>query len=414
MYRLGGLQPGDYYVVAGPSPDRGASDVQRLRTPDVDRVLQLLSRPGAEIGKIDFEEPHQSFAPVFFPGFTDFSSAQRITLALAEERAGIDIRLQLVPTARIDGTVTRSDGQQLSAIQIVASAFTEAQSMDLFSPNALGGANVDEQGRFSYPAVPPGRYVVAARSGAGATSGVLWAAAEVSVNGTDQSVALVMQPGMIVSGTARFETETEPAPKSSGGVRLTMTSASLAPGVSLGVPAVTTSTNGSFSFLGVPPGPYRLSATPAVAGLARESGTSGFALRSAMHDGVDLLDVPLTVTGGRDVNDIILTFTDRPTELAGTLQTPVGTPTADYFIIVFARDKSFWTPSTRRSVMARPTSAGRYVIRNLPPGEYLVAAVTDVEQGDWFDPAFLERLVPAATRLTLAESEKKTLDLRIQ
>src|SRR6185295_12856636 len=105
--------------------------------------------------------------------------------------------------------------------------------------------------------------------------------------------------------------------------------------------------------------------------------------------------------------------TDRPTELSGTLQTPAGTPTADYFIIVFARDRAFWTPSTRRSVMARPDSTGKYSIKNLPPGDYLVVAVTDVEYGDWWNPALLERLSPTAAPVTLAEGEKKMIDLKI-
>jgi hypothetical protein len=131
-----------------------------------------------------------------------------------------------------------------------------------------------------------------------------------------------------------------------------------------------------------------------------------------MLNGIDLLDAPLAVSG-RDVDGIVITYTDRPTELSGTLQTPAGVPTGDYFIIVFATDRGFWTPSTRRSVMARPASTGKYILRNLPPGEYFVAAVTDVEQGEWFDSAFLERLIAASARITLAESEKRTLDLRI-
>jgi hypothetical protein len=63
--------------------------------------------------------------------------------------------------------------------------------------------------------------------------------------------------------------------------------------------------------------------------------------------------------------------------------------------------------------MARPASSGRYTVRNLPPGEYFVAAVTDVEFNAWFDPAFLSELVPASTKVTFSEGEKKTLDLRI-
>jgi hypothetical protein len=64
--------------------------------------------------------------------------------------------------------------------------------------------------------------------------------------------------------------------------------------------------------------------------------------------------------------------------------------------------------------MTRPASSGAYLVKNLPPGEYCVAAVTDVEQGAWWDPEFLAELLKASPlRVTLAESEKKTLNLRV-
>ena len=55
---------------------------------------------------------------------------------------------------------------------------------------------------------------------------------------------------------------------------------------------------------------------------------------------------------------------------------------------------------------------GTYVFRDIPPGEYQIAAVDDVEQGQWTDPAYLQSLVPSATKVTVAEGEKKTLDVR--
>jgi hypothetical protein len=39
-------------------------------------------------------------------------------------------------------------------------------------------------------------------------------------------------------------------------------------------------------------------------------------------------------------------------------------------------------------------------------------AVEDVEQGEWFDPAYLEQARTRARHLTLSEGEKKTQDLR--
>jgi hypothetical protein len=133
-----------------------------------------------------------------------------------------------------------------------------------------------------------------------------------------------------------------------------------------------------------------------------------------MVNGVDALDLPFTVEPGQNIDNVVITYTDRPTELSGTLQAPTGTPTADYFIVVFAADRTYWTPNSRRSVMARPASTGKYQIRNLPPGEYFVVAVTDVEYGDWWDAEFLARLAASGTtRLTLTDGDKRTLDLRL-
>ena len=42
-----------------------------------------------------------------------------------------------------------------------------------------------------------------------------------------------------------------------------------------------------------------------------------------------------------------------------------------------------------------------------------VAAIVDVEQDEWFDPSFLQRVAPSALRITIVEGEKKVQDLRV-
>jgi len=47
----------------------------------------------------------------------------------------------------------------------------------------------------------------------------------------------------------------------------------------------------------------------------------------------------------------------------------------------------------------------------LPAGEYYVTALADVEEYEWYDPAFLERVVPSSAKTTIAEDEKKAVDV---
>lgn len=61
----------------------------------------------------------------------------------------------------------------------------------------------------------------------------------------------------------------------------------------------------------------------------------------------------------------------------------------------------------------RPAADGAYLVRNLPAGNYLLAPVDDVEPGEWFDPGFLQRLVPVAVRITIEDGEQKAQDVRI-
>jgi hypothetical protein len=110
---------------------------------------------------------------------------------------------------------------------------------------------------------------------------------------------------------------------------------------------------------------------------------------------------------------VLLTFTDQTQTLSGTLQDATGRPTPDFTIIVFAADKQYWTPQARRIASTRPGTDGRYTFRGLPAGDYRITAVTDVEPGEWYDPAFLAQLANASIPVTLNEGQTKTQDLKL-
>jgi len=83
-------------------------------------------------------------------------------------------------------------------------------------------------------------------------------------------------------------------------------------------------------------------------------------------------------------------------------------------VVAFSADERFWTPQSRRVQAARPATDGRFAFRALPPGDYRLVAVTDVEPGQWFDPAFLRQLVGGSVPLSIADGERKVQDLRVR
>jgi hypothetical protein len=48
-----------------------------------------------------------------------------------------------------------------------------------------------------------------------------------------------------------------------------------------------------------------------------------------------------------------------------------------------------------------------------PPGEYLLAAVTDLRPSEQYDPGFLAELSKESIKLTIGPGEKKTQDVRL-
>jgi hypothetical protein len=63
--------------------------------------------------------------------------------------------------------------------------------------------------------------------------------------------------------------------------------------------------------------------------------------------------------------------------------------------------------------VARADSSGHYKY-SVRPGSYLIAAIEDVGQFQWLDPAFLESLIPTATKITLGPSQKLTQDFVVK
>jgi hypothetical protein len=157
----------------------------------------------------------------------------------------------------------------------------------------------------------------------------------------------------------------------------------------------------------VPPGTFTLN--PSVLDTAARN----WWLRSAMLNGRDLLDAPVDIQPGQDLSGIVFTFTDKHSELAGTLTTAAGRAATDYFVIVCPTEPSLWTTGSRRVKSLRPASDGSFSVKDLPAGEYTISALLDVAPGDWNDPAWLAQVAAAGAKVIVSDGAKTVQDLRI-
>jgi hypothetical protein len=165
---------------------------------------------------------------------------------------------------------------------------------------------------------------------------------------------------------------------------------------------------GHFEITGVLPGRYRLVA--AMPGLGRPG---GWQLRSSIVNGQDTLDVPVVIRANESIRDAVITLTDHAAQISGAIENAAGGAPNEFTVILFPADQTLWPLQSRRIRAARPSADGLFAFQDLPPGDYLIAAIDDVEQNEWFDPALLQRLLPTAMRIALAEGEKKVQNIRL-
>jgi hypothetical protein len=130
-------------------------------------------------------------------------------------------------------------------------------------------------------------------------------------------------------------------------------------------------------------------------------------------DGRDVTDVPLDLRSGQQLSNVTVVFTDRGSEINGIITDDQGTPLTQYTLLAFPSEPSLWHPQSRHIMTARPDQNGKFQMRGLPPGEYLLAAVDPTEAGEWFEPAYLEEHRSAAVRLQLGEGDIKTQNVTI-
>jgi hypothetical protein len=159
------------------------------------------------------------------------------------------------------------------------------------------------------------------------------------------------------------------------------------------------------------PGRYTL-----VANLQGLSPTNpAWVLKSATAGGKDILDEELEIAPAGGVPPIEVTFTDRKTELTGTLLDQQGRPVPEFSVIAFGTNPNYWQQGSRwLRAPTRPASDGRFTITGLPPGEYYFAALTRFDPQEWYTPAFLEQVVPGAIKVQLVEGQTTRQDVKLQ
>lgn len=394
QYRIFGLAPGEYYLVASGTRDifGPGSDLHLTSDVDVQQATNAIEG-GPAVPMTNVPQRSVGSAPMYYPGTPSIAQATPITVRAGEERTGIDFVTPYATTARIDGTVTGLDGSPVAAGTQVSLVATDPNIASL-GFEAMRRSVTDASGAFRFAGISPGNYVLLAR----AVKPLAWASEDLDVHGDDiRGVTLAMQESLTIGGDVKFDGTAQPP-------AFTAVRVMLQPLGSPGAVTISAATfanadaSGHFSIAGVTPGRYRLSAS--VAGMRPPA---VWLVKTSTLAGQESLDAVVDVRSS--LTDGLITLTDQVAELNGQAS-------PDSYVILFSSNPAHWIPSGRRILWSRVAPDGNFTIRNIPPGDYHIVPVSDAEPGQWMDPAYLQGLVPSAKTITVAEGEKKTVDIR--
>jgi protocatechuate 3,4-dioxygenase beta subunit len=368
-YRIYGLTPGRYFISASMRNFTG------MNTETTDRF---------------------AYAPTFFPGTGNVAEAQRLTIAPGQTITSTNMTLLPIQTARVRGIALDADGKPISNAMV--------NVMQRLGSTMVGnsGAPVLPDGKFTLN-LTPGDYTLRV-FGNGVMDGAF---ADLTVNGSDIDGVQIMavKPSTILgrlvfTDSASGAPPPKPASFDLGAAREWM----------VGQPVRNQAkVKDDYTFeISLPPGHVL------IRGLAngQPAGPSAqpWRLNRVIVNGLDVADSGIDVASNSTVENVVVEWTNHSNEVAGKVTDADGKVVRDCFVIVFAQDPGHWTVQTRHLAVSRPGLDDSFHTRVLA-GDYYAVAMSDVETNAWTDPEFLALARERAVKFTIADGEKKTIDL---
>ncbi len=392
-YRLTGLTPGTYFVMA---------TLREMWTVTENGVTTMMG-----------------YGPTYFPGTGSLTDARRVTVAVGQSAGNTSFALMPGVAASISGSASDSGGRPLAGRNVMLTQ--EVVGPGGMSMSTAGSTTTAADGTFTIRNVPPGSYKLSTQAVRETPTGPMLEVASqiLTLDGADVTdLALTTSVGWSIAGSVIADTglvpDTPPA-RFSVAARLVDSDSSAFPGGAPPPPP--------------PPGAGGSGAIPengrvkddwtfgiaAVFGAARIRAMvpEGWTVKAILQDGRDVADAPIEMNSGDRLGGVQVVVSNRVTKISGQLLGDKGAPLVDGTVIVFADDAAKWAELSRWVRAVRPDQQGRYQIQGLPPGDYLAVALDYVEEGQWNDAEYLESIRRHGQRLTLGDAESRSLSLKL-
>jgi hypothetical protein len=320
-------------------------------------------------------------APAYYPSGQDLDGAAVLDVAAGQEIGGLELRLPMQPAFHVRGTADAApDSRGPMPIAVSAVRIDNGRWADWFQTSG----QLKKDGSFDISGVTPGVYAVRAeRFGQGVTESVGIKVTARDING----VALVkMRPAKVrlryvYSGAAAPENgapqfSLERAGRAYGGV--VMEDAEPA------FPRMTRQHDGTILFENVVPGLYQ----PML------GAGEAFYVQSMTFNGHGVTDAAIEVDPGSE-SELEVMLAQAPAALTGKVKTP-----GNVAVMVVAENATAGNRTVRSAIV---DAAGRFSVRGMPPGRYLVFATRLGGMWPWENSGFVNLLNDYAAEVEIKE-----------
>jgi hypothetical protein len=448
-FRIYWVTPGRYYLKAGGGDDRSG----------VAAMIALTGGLGMGGGNPNEVPPAVSSA--FFPGVPDAAGARIVEIGYGGDVAGVDWVLpseapgHRVRGRLIDARTGKPPAQAMVTIMPVSGGLAVPSFPGAFGVEEMFGFGGPSRqynpstGVLEFPNVKPGVYEITAvaqempggdiaaralRYELGGIPGremtpptVVSGTTTVTVeDGNVEDVLVTVAPTGSLTGRLRWDGEPPPAPAGRGaglggaggagfggpvGMPLSVQLISLRQTSPLsayggygydyygGGVSGRPNADGVFRLNNVAPGEYRVQVQM----------PQNAYLKSAVINGVDILDSPLVVTGIAAGN-LEIVVSSSSGKIQGTLVDDRGEP-APVMQVVLVPNRSRGRADLYKTAVT--DAEGRFNFAGVAPGDYKVFAWQSIDPFGWFDPEVLERSESRGSPVRVSESAVENVAVRV-
>jgi hypothetical protein len=376
-YRIASLAPGNYFVSVTPPPN--------FRS-----LIETNGGTAAHHEATTADKPAPTaYQTTYYPGTRDRAQAAPIQLRAGDDFP-VSFSLNPSPSVTIRGSVVDLPSGATAAIML--------QSKDFGL--VLNGAEMHKDGSFEIRDVSPGAYTIVATVDNVSIPMTARQPLQIASDNNVEGLQLTPQPGGTIRGHLRMEASGPPRLDPSQFFLQLWPADSDEAGEGFSTLAHVNA-DGSFEWRDVPAGRYFVQ-------ISEASATADWFLKSMATSGHDVSDSGFSVGSGMTPIDIMASANGAAAEGSATNQK--DEPAADAVVVAVPEARFRDRPNRYRKAVT--DQSGRFTLRGLPPGDYILFAWESVDGEAYYDPEFLKAYEGRGKPLHVSEGDRVSVQLK--